>query len=57
MSPDDVTECIGASGPASAEEMAINFQSLCDPRLNAAQAGQLVAMVAGMIARPVAVGA
>ena len=46
MSPDDVTECIGASGPDNAEGMAINFQSLCDPRLNAAQAEQLVRMVA-----------
>ena len=46
MSPDDVTECIGASGPANADGMAINFQSLCDPRLNAAQAEQLVRMVA-----------
>jgi 3-deoxy-7-phosphoheptulonate synthase len=50
MSPDAVTECIGDSGPASAAEMAINFQSLCDPRLNAAQAEQLVRMVAGLAA-------
>lgn len=57
MSPDDVTECIGAAGPASAEEMAVNFQSLCDPRLNADQAEQLVRMVVELIARPVAVGA
>jgi len=48
MSPDDVTECIGASGPDDAAGMAINFQSLCDPRLNAAQAEQLVRMVAGL---------
>ena len=48
MSPDDVTECIGASGPDNAEGMAINFQSLCDPRLNAAQAEQLVQMVAAL---------
>ena len=32
--------------PANADGMAINFQSLCDPRLNAAQAEQLVRMVA-----------
>ena len=50
MSPDAVTECIGASGPASAADMAINFQSLCDPRLNAAQAEQLVRMVAELAA-------
>jgi len=48
MSPADVTECIGASGPDDAAGMAINFQSLCDPRLNAAQAEQLVRMVASI---------
>lgn len=48
MSPDAVTECIGASGPGSAAEMGHNFQSLCDPRLNAAQAEQLVRMVASL---------
>lgn len=49
MSPDDVTECIGDAGPDDAAGMAINFQSLCDPRLNAAQAEQLVRMVASII--------
>lgn len=48
MSPDDVTECIGDAGPDDATGMGLNFQSLCDPRLNAAQAEQLVAMVAGL---------
>ena len=48
MSPDDVTECIGPSGPDDAAGMGLNFQSLCDPRLNAAQAAQLVAMVADL---------
>ena len=46
MSPDNVTECIGGAGPDDAAGMGLNFQSLCDPRLNAAQAAQLVAMVA-----------
>ena len=46
MSPDDVTECIGTAGPDDAAGMGLNFQSPCDPRLNAAQAEQLVAMVA-----------
>ena len=49
MSPDDVSECIGTSGPDDAAGMAINFQSLCDPRLNAAQAEQLVRMVASLV--------
>jgi 3-deoxy-7-phosphoheptulonate synthase len=46
MSPDNVTECIGDAGPDDAAGMGLNFQSLCDPRLNAAQAEQLVRMVA-----------
>ncbi|MEO8141673.1 MAG: 3-deoxy-7-phosphoheptulonate synthase, partial [Sphingomicrobium sp.] len=46
MSPDDVTECIGDAGPDDTDGMGLNFQSLCDPRLNAAQAEQLVRMVA-----------
>ena len=49
MSPDDVTECIGDAGPDDAAGMAINFHSLCDPRLNAAQAEQLVRMVESLI--------
>ncbi len=48
MSPDNVTECIGTAGPDDAAGMGLNFQSLCDPRLNAAQAGELVAMVASL---------
>ena len=46
MSPDDVTECIGGRGPDDTAGMGLNFQSLCDPRLNAAQAEQLVASLA-----------
>ncbi len=48
MSPDNVTECIGVAGPDDSAGMGLNFQSLCDPRLNAAQAEQLVAVVAGL---------
>ena len=48
MSPDNVTECIGDAGPDDAAGMGLNFQSLCDPRLNAAQAEQLVRMVASL---------
>ncbi len=46
MSPDNVTECIGGAGPDDAAGMGLNFQSLCDPRLNAAQAEQLVSSLA-----------
>lgn len=46
MSPDNVTECIGTAGPDDTAGMGLNFQSLCDPRLNATQAEQLVASLA-----------
>ncbi len=52
MSPDDVTECVGRGGPDSADGMGHNFQSLCDPRLNAGQAEEVVRMVADLIPEP-----
>lgn len=49
MSPDDVSECIGPGGPGNFAEMGLNFQSLCDPRLNAVQAEQVVRAAAELI--------
>ncbi len=50
MSPLDVTECIGGRGPGSIDELEANWQSACDPRLNAAQAIDLAAHLAGLLA-------
>ena len=50
MSALDVTECIGGRGPASIDELDKNWLTACDPRLNAKQATDLAAHVAGLFA-------
>ena len=50
MSALDVTECIGGRGPASIDELEENWLTACDPRLNRAQAIDLAAHVAGLLA-------
>ena len=49
MSARDVTECIGGRGPASIDDLAKNWQTACDPRLNAKQAIDLAGHVAGLL--------
>ncbi len=50
MSALDVTECIGGRGPASIEELDKNWLTDCDPRLNRAQAIDLAAHIAALMA-------
>ena len=50
MSGLDVTECIGGRGPASIDELEKNWLTACDPRLNRAQAIDLAAHVAALLA-------
>ena len=50
MSALDVTECIGGRGPASIDDLEKNWLTACDPRLNAGQAIDLAAHVAGLLA-------
>jgi 3-deoxy-7-phosphoheptulonate synthase len=50
MSALDVTECIGGRGPASIDELEKNWLTACDPRLNRAQAIDLAAHVAALLA-------
>jgi 3-deoxy-7-phosphoheptulonate synthase len=50
MSALDVTECIGGKGPASIDELEKNWLTACDPRLNRAQAIDLAAHVAALLA-------
>ena len=50
MSALDVTECIGGRGPASIHELEKNWLTACDPRLNRAQAIDLAAHVADLLA-------
>ncbi|MCL6698582.1 3-deoxy-7-phosphoheptulonate synthase [Sphingomonas sp. NSE70-1] len=50
MSALDVTECIGGRGPASIAELDKNWLTACDPRLNRAQAIDLAAHIAALMA-------
>ncbi|MEO7814961.1 MAG: 3-deoxy-7-phosphoheptulonate synthase, partial [Sphingomicrobium sp.] len=50
MSADEISECVGADEAASVGH---NFQSLCDPRLNAGQAAELVRLVVSLAPEPV----
>jgi 3-deoxy-7-phosphoheptulonate synthase len=49
MSARDVTECIGGRGPGSIDELEKNWQTACDPRLNAMQAIDLARHLSGML--------
>ena len=49
MSAEDVSECLGSDEAASTGH---SFQSLCDPRLNAGQAAELVQLVVGLVPEP-----
>ena len=50
MSGLEVTECLGGRGPASIDELERNWLTSCDPRLNRAQAIDLAAHVADLLA-------
>ena len=51
MSALPVTECIGGRGPSSIDELADNYLSMCDPRLNHDQAIDLASAIAKLGAR------
>jgi 3-deoxy-7-phosphoheptulonate synthase len=51
MSALDVTECLGGRGPVSVGDLDANWQSPCDPRLNAAQAIDVADHLAAALAR------
>jgi 3-deoxy-7-phosphoheptulonate synthase len=51
MSALDVTECLGGRGPASLDELARNYLSACDPRLNHDQAIDIASEIARLGAR------
>ncbi|MFI0976748.1 3-deoxy-7-phosphoheptulonate synthase [Streptomyces sp. NPDC021093] len=48
---DQVTECVGPGGPAGEGAVASGYRSLCDPRLNGAQAMHMAEAVADLAAR------
>ena len=49
MSPDDVTECLGGSGPTDPRDLDRAYRTACDPRLNPGQALALAARVAAIM--------
>jgi len=50
MTADEVTECIGGPGPATVGELARNYATACDPRLNRNQAVEVARAVARLAA-------
>lgn len=46
LTGDDVTECLGGAHGLTDEDLAVRYETMCDPRLNAAQALDLAFMVA-----------
>lgn len=48
---DDVTECLGAGGPDGEDGLGLAYRTLCDPRLNDAQALLVARTVSELIAK------
>ncbi len=46
LTGDDVTECIGGAGGLTEDDLATNYATLCDPRLNYAQALEVAFRIA-----------
>ena len=46
LSGDDVTECLGGAHGLTDEDLSVRYETMCDPRLNAAQSLDLAFMVA-----------
>ena len=49
MTAANVTECIGGSDDLGHDDLATNYDSLCDPRLNGRQALELAFKVSDLI--------
>lgn len=46
LTGEDVTECVGGASGVTEDDLSTNFRSLCDPRLNYAQALELAFLLA-----------
>ena len=51
MTGEDVTECTGGSVGLSANDLASNYQSFCDPRLNYTQSLEMAFLIAERLTR------
>ena len=49
MTGADVTECVGGSQAITEEGLVCNYNTQCDPRLNATQAIEMAFLIADMI--------
>ena len=49
MTGADVTECVGGSQAITEEGLVCNYNTQCDPRLNATQAIEMAFLIAEMI--------
>ena len=49
LTGDDVTECVGGGEQISHDDLAMRYESACDPRLNHAQSLELAFLVAEML--------
>ena len=49
LTGDAVTECIGGTRPLLDQDLLLNYQTTCDPRLNAEQAVELAFELAEML--------
>ena len=56
LTGEDVTECLGGADPIREEDLARNYASLCDPRLNYGQALEMAFRLARKLAGRVAEG-
>ena len=51
LTGDDVTECVGGAEEIDETDLAMRYETLCDPRLNHQQSLELSFLVAEMLAR------
>jgi 3-deoxy-7-phosphoheptulonate synthase len=49
LTGEDVTECLGGSAPVQAADLDTRYETMCDPRLNAAQSLDLAFQVAELL--------
>jgi 3-deoxy-7-phosphoheptulonate synthase len=49
LTGDNVTECLGGSAPVVDEDLGTRYETMCDPRLNAAQSLDLAFRVAELL--------
>ncbi|MBI2395008.1 MAG: 3-deoxy-7-phosphoheptulonate synthase [Deltaproteobacteria bacterium] len=52
LTGDDVTECVGGAAGITESDLARNYESLCDPRLNQAQALEMAFLIARRMRAP-----